>query len=249
MATADSQVWITYNGELYNYKELRQTLEQLGRTFRSESDTEVILQAYQEWGTRCLQEFNGMFAFAIWDNQERSLFCARDRVGIKPLYYAQSGARFAFASEIKALLALPDLSAEPDKLGMLDYLAFSLVRGQRTLFNGIQKLLPGEFLIVDAKGTARSTYWQVAFDESDQRKETDILEELAWLLNDAVRIQMRADVPVGTHLSGGLDSSIVTALARRHYPGRLLSFNGRFAEGPDYDESPYAQVLAKATGV
>jgi asparagine synthase (glutamine-hydrolysing) len=249
MPNAAETIWITYNGELYNYKELRRTLEHSGRRFRSDSDTEVILQAYEEWGTDCLQQFNGMFAFAIWDARDKTLFCARDRIGIKPFYYADNGQRFAFASEIKALLTLPELDAEPDMAGLLDYLAFSFVRGERTMFRGIHKLLPGEMLVVSADGLQRITYWDVVFDESDRRPEAAISEELAWLIDDAVRIQMRADVPVGTHLSGGLDSSLVTTLARRHHPGTLLSFNGRFAEGSEYDESGFARIVAEASGV
>ena len=249
MANRSGTVWITYNGELYNYKEIRSTLEKQGRSFRSESDTEVIIQAYEEWGPQCLQQFNGMFAFAIWDAGQRTLFCARDRIGIKPFYYLDDGSRFAFASEIKALLTLPGVTAAPDMAALLDYLAFTYVRGDRTLFRGISKLLPGEMLLVDAQGIKRSTYWDVSFDETDQRPESAIVEELSWLIDDAVRIQMRADVPVGTHLSGGLDSSLVTMLARRHHPGELLSFNGRFAEGPEYDESRFASQVAAAAGV
>jgi asparagine synthase (glutamine-hydrolysing) len=249
MPNSSATLWISYNGELYNYKEIRRTLEGEGRRFKSESDTEVILQAYEHWGTRCLQEFNGMFAFALWDTRRKELFCARDRMGIKPFYYFDDGRRFAFASEIKALLTLPGITTAPDMAGLLEYLAFSYVRGDRTLFRGIQKLLPGEMLLVDDNGILRSTYWDVQFDESDRRPETAIVEELSWLIDDAVRIQLRADVPVGTHLSGGLDSSLVTTLAQRHYPGLLLSFNGRFAEGPEYDESSFARTLAESTGV
>ena len=249
MPNASATTWITYNGELYNYKEIRETLRKQGRQFRSESDTEVILQAYEEWGQDCLQHFNGMFAFALWDSRQQSLFCARDRIGIKPFYYVDTGSQFDFASEIKALIQVPGPTPAPDPAGLLDYLAFSYVRGQRTLFKGIYKLGPGEMLEVDSHGSARKRYWDVVFDESDRRPEKAIVEELSWLLDDAVRIQMRADVPVGTHLSGGLDSSLVTALARRHHPGELLSFNGRFAEGPGFDESPYARIVAEEFAV
>ena len=246
MPSPDRQCWITYNGEIYNYREVRRSLEQAGRQFRSDSDTEVLLHAYEEWGQDCLKELNGMFAFAIWDARRDLLFCARDRIGIKPFYYLDDGRRFAFASEIKALLALPGVSAEPDPICILDYLSFSYVRGSRTLFRGIEKLLPGEMLTVGRNGLQRSVYWDVEYEETDRRSEDEIVEELAWTIDDAVRIQLRADVPVGTHLSGGLDSSLVTGLARKHHPGRLLSFNGRFAEGEAYDESAYARTMAEA---
>ena len=213
MPSLDRQCWITYNGEIYNYREVRRSLEQAGRQFRSDSDTEVLLHAYQEWGQDCLKELNGMFAFA---------------------------------SEIKALLALPGVSAAHDPISILDYLSFSYVRGSRTLFRGIEKLLPGEMLTVGRNGLQRSVYWDVEYEETDRRSEDEIVEELAWTIDDAVRIQLRADVPVGTHLSGGLDSSLVTGLARKHHPGRLLSFNGRFAEGEAYDESAYARTMAEA---
>ncbi len=246
MPSLDRQCWITYNGEIYNYREVRRSLEQAGRRFRSDSDTEVLLHAYQEWGQDCLKELNGMFAFAIWDAGRDLLFCARDRIGIKPFYYIDDGRRFAFASEIKALLALPGVSAEHDPISILDYLSFSYVRGSRTLFRGIEKLLPGEMLTVGRNGLQRSVYWDVEYEETDRRSEDEIVEELAWTIDDAVRIQLRADVPVGTHLSGGLDSSLVTGLARKHHPGRLLSFNGRFGEGEAYDESAYARTMAEA---
>jgi len=249
MANPGGTAWITYNGEIYNYRELRRELEDLGHRFHTDSDTEVILHAYDRWGTGCLGRFNGMFAFALWDARAQTLFCARDPVGIKPFYYVDDGRRFAFASEIKALLTLPGFATAPDLAGVLDYLAFSYIRSHHTLFRGVQKLLPGEMLLVGATGVSRSTYWDVEFDESDRRPEAHIVEELAWLVDDAVRLQLRADVPVGTHLSGGLDSSLVTTLARRHHTGRLLSFNGRFAEGPEYDESAYARTLAGSAGV
>ncbi len=245
MPNAAGTTWITYNGELYNHRELRLELERSGCRFRSQSDTEVILQSYERLGTDCIHQFNGMFAFAIWDAQRRSLFCARDRIGIKPFYYVDDGRQFVFASEVKALLAVAAVSAEPDVGSLLDYLTFAYVRGERTLFRRVRKLLPGEMLVVCERGSARSLYWDAAFDESDKRPEPEIVEELTTLMDDAVRRQLQADVPVGTHLSGGLDSSLVTGLAMRHHPGRLFSFNGRFAEGPDYDESRYARAVAR----
>ena len=245
MPNRDRTCWITYNGEIYNYREVRRSLERAGRHFRSDSDTEVLLQAYEQWGEACLQELNGMFAFAIWDGRRDLLFCARDRIGIKPFYYVDDGRRFAFASEIKALLTLPGVSAAPEPASVLDYLAFSYVRGERTLYRGIRKLPPGETLTVHRRGLTRSVYWDVEYEETDRRGEDEIVEELAWTIDDAVRIQLRADVPVGTHLSGGLDSSLVTGLARKHHTGCLLGFNGRFAEGAAFDESSHARTMAK----
>ena len=246
MPNHDRSCWITYNGEIYNYREVRRALERAGRHFRSDSDTEVLLQAYEQWGEECLRELNGMFAFAIWDARRQVLFAARDRIGIKPFYYLDDGRRFAFASEIKALLALPGVSVEPVPASVLDFLTFGYVRGDQTLYRGIRKLPPGESLTVHRRGLTRSVYWDVEYEETDRRPEDEIVEELAWTIDDAVRIQLRADVPVGTHLSGGLDSSLVTGLARKHHPGRLLSFNGRFAEGEAYDESAYARTMAGA---
>ena len=208
----------------------------------------MLLQAYEQWGEGCLEELNGMFAFAVWDARRHVLFAARDRIGIKPFYYLDDGRRFAFASEIKALLTLPGVSAEPAPASVLDFLTFGYVRGEQTLYRGIRKLPPGESLTVHRRGLTRSVYWDVEYEETDRRAEDEIVEELAWTIDDAVRLQLRADVPVGTHLSGGLDSSLVTGLARKHHPGRLLSFNGRFTEGEAYDESPYARAMADAAG-
>jgi asparagine synthase (glutamine-hydrolysing) len=245
--THPSGTVITYNGEVYNYIELR---EELGiGSFRTTSDTEVILAAYARWGEDCVDHLRGMFAFALWDERRQSLFCARDRFGIKPFYYASVGGTFYFASEPKALL--PFLSAiETDPDALKDYLTFQFVLGEKTLFAGIRKLEPGRCLTVTAEGMRHRTYWEVRYDLDFDHTEIHFARETRTLLEESVRLHMRADVPVGAYLSGGIDSSIVAALARPHVrDGSFSGFTGTFREFPGYDETSYAQDFAHQHGL
>jgi asparagine synthase (glutamine-hydrolysing) len=247
MSDASGRYWITFNGEIYNYVELREELLRMGHRFRSTSDTEVILHAYMEWNTECVHRFNGMFAFGIWDCHERRLFCARDRLGIKPFYYHVAHKRLHFASEQKALLVALDERPAANLPAMADYLSFSYVVSAETMFRGIHRLLPGTWMLADHSGMKLHTYWDPVFNPDDGRRDESWIEELRGLLDDAIRLQLRSDVPVGAHLSGGIDSSAVCCLAARHLP-KLLTFTARFAEGPSFDETPYARLVVRRIG-
>jgi asparagine synthase (glutamine-hydrolysing) len=235
--------WITYNGEIYNYVELKATLQGKGHRFRSDSDTEVILHAYREWGPECLQQLNGMFAFAIWEPHHRHLFCARDRLGIKPFYYYIKNGRFFFASEQKAILAALDSTPSPNLQAVADYLSFSYIPSNETMFQDIRKLDPGTCLNFNKSGISLHTYWDPVFDPTPARKEQEWVDELRALLEDSIRMQIRSDVPIGAHLSGGIDSSAVCCLAAKHVPS-LLTFTAKFSEGGFFDETPYARLVA-----
>ncbi len=241
---------IVFNGEIYNYVELRNELRARGRSFRTASDTEVILQLYEEYGPECVGRLNGMFAFVLYDRERQQVLLARDHFGIKPLYLHATPARLLFASEIKALLAEPEVRAQASLDGVREYLTFQFVMGERTMFEGVTKVLPGEYHVVDlASGSHRSVrYWEPRFQVDNDHTEAYFLEQIRWLVADAVRLQMRSDVPVGAYLSGGIDSSLVTVLASRAGAGPLQVFTGRFDEGPEFDESPYARMVAEACG-
>ncbi len=247
---ASERAVIVYNGEVYNYVELRDELCARGHAFRTASDTEVILRAYEEWGEACVARLNGMFAFALYDRARRAVLFARDHFGVKPLYLHATPERVLFASEIKALLADPGLVAEADLDAVREYLTFQHVQGDRTLFRGVTRVLPGEYQVWELSTGARRAvrYWEPSFRVDADHDERHFAERVRWLLEDAVRLQMRADVPVGAYLSGGMDSSLVTVLASRVAAGPLHTFTGRFDEGPEFDESAHARVVAEAVG-
>jgi asparagine synthase (glutamine-hydrolysing) len=237
----DGSSWITYNGEIYNHVELR---DELGvSNFRTTSDTEVILRAYQRWGANCVKHLRGMFAFAIWDAERDLLFCARDRFGMKPFYYAEVDGDFHFASEAKALLPFLD-AIETDVEAFRDYLAFQFCLDGKTLFKGVRELPPAHTLTSKSGMTRIERYWDVYYDldwhTDGAAFEASIRERLA----DSVRLHLRADVPSGAYLSGGLDSSVVAALAARESVPGMLAFHGRFNEGSEFDESGYARLVA-----
>jgi asparagine synthase (glutamine-hydrolysing) len=236
--------WVTHNGEIYNYIELRGLLGK--DRFRTSSDTEVILRAYRQWGESCLDRLRGMFSFALWDEETQTLFIARDRFGIKPMYYTVADGTFYFASEPKALLPFVD-HVETDLDGLADYLTFQFPLAGKTLFKGIQELLPGHFLRVRNGGVETQRYWEVYF-EPDFDHTPDFYERRTQeLLADSISFHLRADVPVGSYLSGGLDSSIVASLASTtHGPG-MMGFTGKFAM-PGFDESRYARSVADDRG-
>ncbi len=240
---------IIYNGEIYNYLELREELSGKGCQFFSSSDTEVILRLYMNEGPDALKKLNGMFAFVIWDKVERTLFAARDRLGIKPFYYYQDKGSIAFASEIKALFQSGLVNPELNPDGLAEYLTFQFCLREKTLFKGIHKLEPGCWMSIGRGGeTHIQKYWDLDF-RVDTDHTTDYFESrLKQLLEDAVRIQLRADVPVGAHLSGGLDSSTVTCLAASLLDAPIHTFSGGFRDGGRYDESHYARLAAQHTG-
>lgn len=243
-------VTIVFNGEIYNYVELRETLKQQGHPFHTTSDTEVILRAYLEWGDACVDRLNGMFAFLLYDRPRQRVLAARDHFGIKPLYFHADDRRLLFASEIKALLRHPELRAAPDESALQDYLTFQFVLGESTLFRGIRKLLPGHIMAVDlASGSVtRRCYWEPKFTLDLDHTEAYFVTELRRLLDDTVMQQMRSDVPVGSYLSGGFDSSVVATLAAHRAGGTFRTFTGAFREGPQFDESRYALMVAESVG-
>jgi asparagine synthase (glutamine-hydrolysing) len=234
--------WVVHNGEIYNYVELR---AELGRDrFRTQSDTEVILEAYREWGEECLARLRGMFAFALWDDQRRTLFCARDRFGIKPLYYTVADGVLYFASEAKALL--PFVREVRTSLeGLNDYLSFQFCLGGKTLFAGVGEVLPGHFMRIRNGVVETRRYWEVYFEPDLDHTEKYFEDRTRRLVDESIAFHLRSDVPVGAYLSGGLDSSIVATVAARHADPGLVAFNGRFSSDPAYDESAYARQLAE----
>jgi asparagine synthase (glutamine-hydrolysing) len=248
MHSQDGRFTIVYNGEIYNYLELRSELG--AETFRTHSDTEVLLRVFQKWGAAGLQRLRGMFALAIWDAKESTLFLARDRFGIKPLYWAQTANGLYFASEMKALL--PFLAKREVNSGALaDYFTFQFCLGEKTMLNGVSALPAAHFAKV-APGQAflSQSYWDVHYKIDYEHTEKWFTERLRELLHDSVRMHLRADVEVGSYVSGGVDSSLLAALARDIRPqGPFKAFNGRFLDGSDFDESRYAQALADERGM
>jgi asparagine synthase (glutamine-hydrolysing) len=249
MANDDESVWIAFNGEIYNFRELRRELETRGCRFRTTSDTEVILRAYETWGAGCLPRLRGMFAFAIWDAARRRLFLARDRVGIKPLVYHWDGRRLLFASEIKSLLADPTVPRELDWQALHDYLVFHYIPGPRTIFQSIRKLPPASSLVLDVGGTAPTIerYWDLRFAPDHRRSEADWIHGLRWHLQDAVRSHLVSDVPIGAFLSGGVDSSTTVALMAQATDRPVRTFSIGFDEA-DFDELAYARQVAQRYG-
>lgn len=247
--TADG-VTVVFNGEIYNYVELREELRRRGHAFATTSDTEVLLRMYLEHGVDFVSRLNGMFAFVIYDPRQNRLVAARDHFGIKPLYVHRTATHVLFASEIKALLVHPEVRAEVDADGLNDYLTMQYTLGDSTLFRGVRKFLPAHVEVIDLKTgeSRRHRYWQPAFAVDTRRTEGEFVEELQGLLRDTVQQQMRSDVPVGAYLSGGLDSSTVTVLAARETPQALKTFTGAFEEGREFDESEYARAVASAAG-
>ncbi|HEX8229136.1 MAG TPA: asparagine synthase (glutamine-hydrolyzing) [Chloroflexia bacterium] len=251
MQNHDGSLHLVFNGEVYNYVELRPELEARGHTFRSHSDTEVLLNAYEEWGVDCLQRLNGMFAFAIWDSHKERLFIARDRIGVKPVYYHWDGERLVFGSEIKALLAYPGIEARPNFAAIAEYMNAMFTTGEHTWFEGIKRLLPGHFMLADRDGLQVKQWWDAPAGEDPvgEHDESYYVSRTRELLEDSVKLRLRSDVPLGAHLSGGLDSSSIVALLSRRLRDSgepVRTFSGAFAEGPAYDERKYVKdVVAK----
>ena len=243
MHSDDGRYTIIFNGEIYNYIELQAELG--AGTFRTHSDTEVVLRAFQAWGPDCVTRLRGMFAIAIWDAAEQKLFIARDRFGIKPFYWTQTPGGFYFASEIKALLPfLKDRTV--NRAALSDYFTFQFCLGEKTLMDGVWQLPAAHFTIVSAGQSPKpQRYWEVHYEVDYDHTERWFTQRLRDLLEDSVRVHLRADVEVGSYVSGGVDSSLLAALAREVRPdGPFKAFNGRFMDGPDFDESRYAKALA-----
>jgi len=252
MADASARHVIVFNGEIYNYKSLRVVLEQLGASFQTQSDTEVLLQAYAQWGEECLGKLQGIFAFAIWDREARSLFLARDHLGVKPLYYAALTKGFLFASELKAIALCPDVSREIDRQAVADHLGFVWSAGEQTMLRHVRKLRPGHCMSVDANGVCVRRWWRAELRAAGP--ERGDARTLAGLIDEVVRDQMVADVPVGALLSGGVDSSaIVAAMTRAVEPARITTFCASVAKGGASDnfgdDARYAREVAMRLGV
>ncbi len=248
IANESRDIWIVFNGEIYNHAELRPKLEAKGHQYRTRSDTETIIHLYEEYGRDCVKHLRGMFAFAIWDRRKRVLFSARDRLGIKPFYYRWDGKAFLFGSEIKAILAYPDVTPEFNRGALAEYLAFGYLTGPDTMFSGIRKLMPGHTLEITERGEMRvDRYWDlnltIAGQESVRPREY-YLRTYRELLEDAVESHLMSDVPLGMFLSGGLDSSAVAALATKIRRDRIQTFAVGYGE-EEFSELPFARQVAK----
>jgi asparagine synthase (glutamine-hydrolysing) len=247
MGTPDGRYWITFNGEIYNYLELRQRFERSGYRFHSRTDTEVILAAYSVLGPDCLTELRGMFALAIWDAHHRTLFLARDRFGKKPLYFRVDGEGIAFASEPKAFLAEPGFTPRPDLEGIAQYLSYHYVPSPYSAFSGVSRIRPAHYALVDAGGMTTTRYWRLRYQPKSAQTEREATEQLVAELREATRLRLISDVPLGAFLSGGVDSSAIVALMAQETNAPVKTFSIGFAE-KDFDELTYARAVAQQYG-
>ena len=249
MSNEDGTVWITYNGEVYNYCELQRELQDLGHHFRTRCDTETIIHAYEQWGTECVHRFRGMFAFAIWDARTEELFAARDRMGVKPFYYAAAGDSFVCASEVKSLLASGWCHPELNWEAVPEHLTLGYLSGDTTLFRGIQKLLPGHSLRWKNGRVEICCYWDVPLppEVDTARSEEELVEEFLAIFRESVRLRLMSDVPLGVFLSGGLDSSAIAATMAQQMSEPVKTFSVGFESGY-YSEFDFAREVAAAIG-
>lgn len=248
MSNEDGTVWVVFNGELFNHVELRERLLARGHRFRTRCDTEVLVHAYEDFGEACVELFNGQWAFGLWDAREGKLVLSRDRLGVRPLYYSRSVRRFAFASEIKALFALPETARELDLRGLDQLFTFWSVVPPRTVFRDILQVPPGHTLVVTRERSRLERHWESSYAPEESVSEGEHAERLRDALVEATRIRLRADVPVGAYLSGGLDSAVVAAVVRQHTGARLRTFSVGF-EDAAYDETGFQQRVIRHLGV
>lgn len=244
MSNEDGSLWMVFNGEIYNYPELRQWLVGRGHVFHSKADSEVVLHAYEELGFECLSRLNGMFAFAIWDKGQQTLFLARDRLGEKPLYFSFDGNRFVFASEIKALLKVPAIATEVDELALHYYLGFEFVPAPLTMFKGIEKIPAGHYLVLRKGELRKVRYWDLPKIKTAAGSVNNWIADLRDQLERAVRIRLHSDVPLGVFLSGGIDSSSVVAMMRRITTGPIHTFSLGYQES-SFSELPFAKRVSE----
>jgi len=248
IANEDRTVWVVLNGEIYNYRALRAELESRGHVFSTTSDTEVIVHLYEEVGMAAVDRLRGMFTFAIWDARLRRTFIVRDRLGIKPLYYTETGGRLLFASELKSLLALPAVARRLNPNALAHVLAFLTSPSQDSVVEGVHKLEPGHWILAERDTPIRiGQYWDVRFEPDTSHDEAYFAERVSAVLDESVRLHMVSDVPVGAFLSGGLDSSAVVAAMTKHANGPIKTFSVGFDE-PDFDERPHARRVAELFG-
>ncbi len=241
-------VWVVFNGEIYNYIELRDELVALGHTFETRSDTEVIVHAYEQWGTACVNRFNGMFAFAVWDKHKQQLFLARDHLGIKPLYYGVIGKQLLFASEIKALIQHPHCPREVDLDSLAELFTFRYVPSPKTLLRGIYKLPPGHLMLITTQSIKVERFWNWVPQLRKSWYEQELIEEYQTLLEDAVRLQLRSDVPLGLFLSSGIDSGVLLAIMSKYSSGPVQTFTIGFEGGAKTNEVDDARETARRFG-
>ncbi len=244
MSNDDGSLTVVFNGEIYNYVELRRDLCSRGRQFRTDSDTEVLLHLYEESGDKCLAALNGMFAFALWDGRRRRLFAARDRMGEKPLYYCVRNGKLLFASELKSLMQYPGFEPSLDATSLDEYLAFGYVPAPHTIFKDVHKLPAAHALVWEHGGLRTYRYWEPAVPPADRLTEQEYVDELKRRLEASVQIRLRSDVPLGAFLSGGIDSSAIVALASMQHAESLETFSVGF-DFQEFDESPYARAVAE----
>jgi len=244
----DGSLQIVFNGEIYNFVELRKDLKANGHRFTTRSDTEVIVHAYEQWGKECVRRFNGMFAFALWNSNTRELFLARDHLGIKPLYYVELGNRFLFASEIKALLQAPDCPRDVDVEALAQLFTFRYVPSPKTLFKGIRKLPQGHRITLSSRGIEVDRFWDWVPRFRRKYDEGELIQEYCALLEDAVRLQLRSDVPLGLFLSSGVDSGALLAIMSNHSSDPVRAFTIGFEGGEKTNEVEDARALARMFG-
>ncbi len=248
MHSKDKKFTIIHNGEIYNFEEIRKKLEKKGYIFQTKTDTEVILNAYREYGENCLELFNGMFAFAIWDSLKKSLFIARDRMGIKPLYYTEVNKEFVFASEVKAILEHPKFIKEPNLIAISSYLSYRYPLGELSFFKNIKQLMPGHYIRVDETGITKKQWYSFPTSESEDLGEEYFMKKTRELIEESVRKRLVSDVPLGCYLSGGLDSTIITMLTKKLRKNELVkSYTIGFKE-KEFNEFKFAKIAAKKIG-
>jgi asparagine synthase (glutamine-hydrolysing) len=250
MSNEDGNLWLVYNGEIFNHASLRPALEAAGHRYQNRSDSETIIHSYEQYGPSCVTKFRGMFAFALWDKQARRLFVARDRLGKKPLYYYWDGRVFAFASEIKALFEHPAISPKLEESLIPEYLAFGYVSEERTMFSGIRKLMPGHHLTLDVSSAPRleiRQYWDIPLPQPEQRDDASWIRECRERLEETVRMRLMSDVPLGMFLSGGVDSSTIAAIMKQQRDEPVKTFAVGYQEA-EFSELSYARQVANAIG-
>ncbi len=248
ISNEDGRMQVVFNGEIYNFVELRDELEAFGHQFRTRSDTEVIVHAYEQWGGDCVKHFNGMFAFAVWDQLDRKLFLARDHLGIKPLYYVQIGQRLLFASEIKSLLRDPQCAREIDMEALGELFTFRSVPSPKTLFKGIFKIPPGHHLLASRSGVKIERFWNWVPQIRKHWREEELIEEYQTRFESAVRMQLRSDVPLGLFLSSGVDSSVLLAVMSQYAASPVQTFTIGFEDGESTSEVEDARVTSAQYG-
>jgi asparagine synthase (glutamine-hydrolysing) len=244
MSNEDGTIWVLLNGEIYNYPELRAELLQRGHKFTTKSDTEAIVHLYEDYGEDCFAKLRGMFSIAIWDSKNRKVILARDRVGKKPLFYAADGTRILFGSELKALLAGGTLSREMDEQALSDYFSFGYIPAPKTIYRSVRKVLPGHYLVASASGVRETRYWDLSFNQVEEKSEAEWGERLRHELCEATRVRLMSDVPLGAFLSGGIDSSAVVAMMSHLMKRAVTTCSIGFNE-EKYNESEYALQVSK----